>query len=186
MCGAGVFLALALFAVPASAWELSKSSNGVVVNRQSTDSSQGVNVYVYYDYKGGSYWSSGQSPSVTSSYNANDFVGLVFSTGDTGQSIEIALKPNYRCQLVVLSQSGVGQKTFAVLNEIHQVSVIGTPTVAVSNQTTSGTSVSIVGTVPVDVGAVGPFTSQGIGVAGLLGLAVVGFVAYAVGDRHAG
>lgn len=172
--GWGVLIvgALLLFAVTlgsvyvapscAVAWEMNKSTNGVWIERSSDDTAAAsATVQVYYDYKGGSYWSPTYTQTSGASYNANKTVGTLDAS--TGEAWEIALEPGYRCQLVRISYSG---KTWnmAVLNEplaVHDAAPAVTPVYASANadafpvSVDQTLSISADGTMPVEVVGLG-------------------------------
>jgi len=137
------------FARPATAlaWNIGKSSNGVIIDRESSDSpTQTVSVYVYYDYKGGDEaWVSTLSVN-TGSFNQNKLVANFGST----EGGEIALIPGYKLQYVHLSGPNRG---FGVISEPLDVSVRSsvalnvTGTVSVGNSPTS----TIISSMPTQV-----------------------------------
>lgn len=163
---AAVVVLLLGAATTAYAWDLSKSTNGVVLVREATDvSTQTVTVTLYYDYKGGSSWGTTYTPTSTGSYDKYDTVA---STAALWEAWEIPLKEDYRCQMVRLTQTGQDARAFVVLNEPMDVivrndsvaipvTIASTPTVSLSASSATlpvsiaGTDpVSIVGTVAVD------------------------------------
>lgn len=186
--------AVTLAAHPAFAWEVSKSTNGVIINRGAEDTSTAsASIYRYWGYKGGEYWSSGYAYSSAASYDYSDSLVLGISTTE---GLELALKPGYRCQLIRITQTGQTDRVFAVLNEPLAVSIENTRpvSVAVSNPTSVvavssmpsvslGASVSVDGTLPVAVDSFGPWTGDAWAVVGLLGIVASGFY---VSSRIAG
>lgn len=154
----GLFLVLGLVASsPVFAWDLSKSTNGVTINKEPSDTStQTVTVTLFWDYKGGSSWVTSYTPSYTSSYASTKWVCNI--DGNDADAIEIDLNPTGgRCQMVQVAQGSTYRK-FAVLNEPLRVSITpsGTLPVAVSNVPTVAvesmpSTVSVSGTLPVDV-----------------------------------
>lgn len=132
-----ILCAVALGASPAFGWEISKSTNGIVINREPTDAtSTAVTAYLYTGYKGGNSWSTSYSPMSASSYATETSLGTVMPTGASGDAIELDLNPSVRLQAIVLSQSGIGQRWFALINEPQRVEVVNTPTVNVTGSTT--------------------------------------------------
>jgi len=182
LAGAVVVAALASLLLPgqAIAWELAKSTNGVIVARSFDDtSSANVVVYRYWDYKGGSEWvwnDGGNVPLSTGSYSANNFLAL----GGAWGSVEVPLKSGYRCQLLRIVQSGRADELFAVLNEPlavqGAVSVEGTVPVALSGETSM--SISADSTLPVQVAGVAGVSDRDFGLLLILVGGVLGFAAY--------
>lgn len=198
---ASVAIALATVAflvsvAPAIAWDLGKSTNGVTINKEPSDTSTAtVVVSLYWDYKGGASWVSSYTPSYTSSYNQNRWVCNL--DGTDADAIEIDLQPGYRLQCVQVNQGSTYRK-FAVINEALKVSRVDTAaspvylsqvasiagTVAVSSQPST---VSVAGTLPVDV--VGAFGVPDFGsLVRLLAVALsatggYSFAAYVGGSR---
>lgn len=159
--------------VPAAAWSLSKSTNGVVVERESSDATSNVTVSVYYDYTGGDTWTSSARAGSTSSYRASVTLGTL-AGGD--EAWEIPLVKGYRCQMVMFSTG----KYFPVLNEPLAVSVDNTRPIAVDVSAiptvSVGSTLSVAGTQTVDVQRIGGVDSGGLtAVVGLLllGLGVI-------------
>jgi hypothetical protein len=168
---AALFASCALLAalvcpVVASAWQVSKSTNGVVVSREwMTDATGTVTAILYYDYKGEPVinpdsWSTTYSVGVASSYRKSCTAIAMNSTTD---SVEVGLVPGFRNQLLTLTSNTAPTRGVAVLNDALEVSVIGTPNVDVVGTTvvtgtvsvsqlptaTVSTSGSVVGTVVV-------------------------------------
>lgn len=131
---------VALICVPnAWAWTVAKSSNGLLLSRESTDSTASVGVKVYSGYRGGSSWVPAFPPKSGSSYSAEtvslDVYGL--------EVFEVPLvRDGGRCQMVFVSNPS---RSYAVLYEPLLVDVEGMPEVSVSELPT----VSVVGTVAV-------------------------------------
>lgn len=152
----GMLLAL-LLAAPAYGWDAFKSTNGVVLVRESTDATISADLRVYYDYKGGSSWNGSYLPMQSASYNSvatyPGFLGANVST------IEVPLvAAGGRVQLVYCS---VGPIQVPVLNEPLNVSVTSfTPTATVSIPETATVSIS---------GIAGASDAEGAIVAILLG-----------------
>lgn len=168
--------------VSAPAYDLMKSTNGLIVSR-SDDDTRSTDVYLYYDYKGGSDWSNyggSHNPNYVSSYNqSRRFLQLA----STGESVEVPLQAGYRCQMLYLAD-GVKTETFAVLNEPLDVS--GVVTISAMPAVSVDGSVSVDGTMPVSVRSVGSFDFSAI--SGLLGVAAFlsggSLVALAKGGAH--
>lgn len=157
------FAALALAPAPVHAtWELSKSTNGIIITRDlnSTDTTLNANVQVFYDYKWGDVeWdaTSGRSPFLAASYSRSKTYPQMYGT--SGTAYEIDLPTSHRLQLVLVSWTGAS-RGFAVVNDPMKVTVENTPTVGVagtvavsgsveatvSNPTTATGSVEITGT----------------------------------------
>lgn len=112
---------LAVLALPAVAhgWELSKSSNGVIVSRDASDTpGYYASVVVYYDYKGGDDYSASYSPRVATSYRQNVTYSSIFDAFGSIDAVEIPLVPDYRVQFVsVQSSLSSTNKYFVCLNE---------------------------------------------------------------------
>lgn len=188
---------LALMASPALAWQLSKTTNGVVIERETSDSTTNTASYtIYYDYKGvvGNTYDSAYSPRLTTSYSQNTTTMAVFDSAGQVSSVEIPLVANYRVQLVTITGTVTGTKSFVILSEPLKVSLPSTQSVSVSNWPTStvvssmptmslASSVSVAGTLPVSVvgtdGAVfdaGLHNTESYVIAGIAAIAVVGVV----------
>lgn len=195
--GAFVALALALFFgswSPAFAWDLGKSTNGVVINREPSDTSTAtVVVSLYYDYKGGASWVSSYTPSYTSSYNTTRWICNI--DGVDADALEVDLQPGYRCQMVQVAQGSTYRK-FAVLYEPLKVSVENTSVPARLTTTASvtgtvsvsamPTTMSVSGTLPVDIASfLGDSTSPLALRLGVLGVCFAGGVASVRGWRRA-
>lgn len=152
---AGVAFALCAGATPAFAWEPTKTSNGVVIMRGAEDTATAIlTVSVYYDYKGGSVWSSTYDPTTSASYNSSRVFTL--SGSSSIRALEVPLEPGYRCQNVRISQTGavVPFANFPVLYEPLNVAVRESVPVTVSSMpsmTLDGTaSVSVDSTLAVN------------------------------------
>lgn len=108
----------------AHAWQLNKGTNGVVISRESDDTSKAAEVFVYYGYKGGEVdWTDTFSPTVTSSYNLNKRYRFALAA-DYGTSFEVPLHKDHRLQLVYVRETvspNTPLATFAVINEPVQV-----------------------------------------------------------------
>lgn len=177
---------------PALGWELSKSTNGVIINRQSDDSTAALAVgFIYYGYKGGEEsWSATYSPVVSTSYNHSVNIGTLFPIGSSGDAIEIPLVEGYRLQAVMLSQSGIGQRWFGVIKEPLlvdvqntrlPVSTVGTVCVSSMPTVSVGTSFAVAGTLPVDVvdvSPLGPEPFDSVKVVGLGFLVIAGALSF--------
>lgn len=160
-----VLMGAVAFPSVAGAWDMMKSTNGLIIER-SEDDTRSTDVYLYYDYKGGSDWNSyggANNPNYVSSYNANRrFLQLA----NTGEALEIPLVPGYRCQMLYLAD-GVKTKTFAVLNE--PLAVSGAVTVSAMPSLTLESSVSVAGTLPVN-----PWGSAGLPDGWVVGVVALG------------
>lgn len=149
----GVLLSIAACS-PAYAWEVAKSSNGVVVMRQSDDSTATVGLSIYHGYKGGDSWSASYPVFYAASYAAaTTYVNFIVDSADV---VEVPLDPaNGRVQMVYLNDG----KRLAVLCEPMNVAVQGTvpvsvaTTLPVSLDTTLGVSIGT--TLPVEVVGIG-------------------------------
>lgn len=155
----GFTLVVALLSVVprAFAWDIGKSSNGLVINRTAEDTNtvNTVTVVRYYGYKGGeSYWSGSYAPMNVASWNYNDSV--YFAGASSSAGMEIPLKEGYRLQMVLLTQTATADQKFAVVNEAVRVETSGTVPVSVAETlpVSLATSASIAGTLPVEVGGV--------------------------------
>lgn len=139
-----VALGLALVAPPqALAFTGSKTSNGFIVNKESTDSTGVISAWVYYDYLGGSTWNPAYSATAIGSYRSNVSYGIVFSAGQgVSECVEIPLVDGYRCQMVVLKPA-TGQYQFAVLNEPLRVTLPASATVSIGNWESRPATVSL-------------------------------------------
>lgn len=189
--GGAVVAALA-FPLSVGAFTVSKSTNGVVLERSSTDT-QTVRVFVYYDYKGGSNWTGSFDPFSPASYNSSVMFGsatnLRLINTSEANSIEIVPPSNYRCFLVNITDDAItyGVDRFALMGEPLRVSVQNTPTVnvgtmpevAVSSMPSVAleSSVSVAGTMPVQLEAVPEWLEALAGLAtAVMGFAVVSFI----------
>lgn len=139
-------------------WELTKSTNGCVVVRESQDTTAGADVTIYYDYKGGQSWSPSYNPVYSSSYRQSvTFASFMQSNVD---AMEVPLVEGYRFQCVSIAGAG-GE--FPVIYEPLNVAVKSfTPTA----------TVSVAG--PVDVGSIDGLPSGYVYGFGLLGALMCG------------
>lgn len=127
--GAAVILAAVLtHPATASAWGGDKSSNGFVLNRESTDTTVGVNVYLYWDYMGGSNWDPNYPIADVSRFRQSATVAWLDSFGE---GCEIPLRPGYRVQMVRVYGGGVDRR-FGVISEPLSVDVTRSCDVTVS------------------------------------------------------
>lgn len=184
--GGAVVAALALPGV-ASAYQVIKSTNGVILAMESSDTTQPVTITRYYDYKpGDSQWSTSTSgfdqPLSHNAYNKNRAIAVFDAGAYSGDTIELDLEPGYRLQLirVALTNSPFTRvASFALINDPMQVAVENTPTVNIGTQpaVSLSSSVSVAGTMPVDIQAV-PEWFEGLAglAAAVMGFAVVSFV----------
>lgn len=141
-------LLCALVGFPAAAhgYDVSKSSNGVFLNRAVEDTVTVSSVILYYDYRGAGdgrpWFDAAADPWQTSAYRASKTL-TISSTGWDG--VELPLMEGHRTHLVYLT--GVN-KRYVVLREplvVSQaatlpVTVSGVPTVTVSGVVSTGVS----------------------------------------------
>lgn len=161
--------------VVASAWEVLKGTNGVVINR-SVDDTMAPALTLYGSYKGGNSWTSSFTAFSASSYTTNTVMSTYMGTN--AGSWEIPLPDGYgRCQLIQLSWTEGGSNKYenhAILNEPLNVAVSGavdvSGTVPVSVVNTDQVRSSVVsvaldasGTMPVSVDSLGSVDSSAIG-----------------------
>lgn len=137
---------LAFVVSPAYAWQMSKTTNGVLVERDpSVDATANANISVYYDYKGGSAYDAAFNPGAVGSYR--QLVTYTYAFGSSRNLVEVPLiDGGGRFQLV---WCGSGYASFPVLYEPLRVSVVDTATVVVGEPVTIGSGVSIEGTATV-------------------------------------
>lgn len=155
-------------------WELSKSTNGIIITRDlnSTDTTLNANVQVFYDYKwGDKEWdvTSGRSPFLAASYNKSKTYPQMYGT--SGTAYEIDLPPTHRLQLVIVSWTGAS-RGFAVVNDPMQVTVENTPTVSLAS--TSSVSIETSGTLPVEVETLTGLDAGAVGTSLALGVLYLG------------
>lgn len=141
------------FPLSAGAYSLSKSTNGLIIDRESTDSTAAVNVYLHYAYSNESAGSWLTTVSVFDTTKFGSTKTLAMVGGDLGDSIEVPLQSGYRFQLIRISNNATIDKRFAILNEPMEVTVENTPTVNIGTQpaVSLSSSVSVAGTMPVEV-----------------------------------
>lgn len=165
MVGLMFVVAALVFPGSALAWDLGKSSNGVVINRESSDTNTAtVVVTVFYDYKGGASWVTSFTPSYTSSYQSQKWICNV--DGTDADAIEIDLMPGYRLQMVQVAQ-GTTYRKFAVINEALKVSEVGTLPVPVYLSRDATVAVSAMpATINASIGSTLPVTLAGFAGAG--------------------
>lgn len=119
LAAAGVLLGT----VPAHGWEVVKSSNGVVIQRGSEDSTATGSLTVFYGYKGaGDMYDPAYNPTAGASFEKSRAYANVLSA--TIDAIEIPLEPGYRVHYLYLSL-GAGSRRIIVLNEPLNVKVAG-------------------------------------------------------------
>lgn len=135
------------------AWEISKTTNGIVINREVSDEvTHTPAIQIYWDYKGGDSWHNSFGPALASSYNSNRYLPTWNTAMD---SFEFDLEPGHRLQMVNLSGGSLpGPVRMVVINEPLRVDVSNTPTVTVGNPLTQ-VSVSADSTLPVSLGSLG-------------------------------
>lgn len=126
-------VALALVASPAFGWSIVKSTNGVVLDRESGDSTATVTVTVRYDYKGGNSYSPSY-PYSAASFNAST---PAMYLGEHVDSVELDLVDGYRIQYVGLTVGSV-TRAFVVINEPMQVAVESSVPIAIDSTVTVG------------------------------------------------
>lgn len=138
---AAVWAAL-LFPFSAGAWEVSKSSNGVVLTPSSTDSTGTYDISVRVGYKGGEKYSESYDPALYFSYNyTSSVVGtLTFTYPGTVvvRGIEVPLDDEYRIQRVTVNNVTAGKEDycFVVVHEPLNVAVVSQPAVVLSGSPT--------------------------------------------------
>lgn len=144
----------------AAAWELSKSTNGVVLIPQSGDATGTYEASIRYDYKGGSEFSSMYDPTAFGSYNATKvYYQFAYPGSVRVASVEMPLVPGYRIQRVTLNNTDSAKEDYlmVVLNEPLSVAVTGTASVDVTGTTpvsvTGTPTVSMAGTASVSLDA---------------------------------
>lgn len=184
---ASVTVAAFAFPVSAQAFTLSKSTNGVILQR-SAENTGSVRVYVYYDYKGSeaatAVWDASYDPFTVSSYErwywstGNSY--MVMNASAQADTIEIP-RPGaqYRfwfINIVTNEYAPVAIDRFALVNEPLDVTISNSPTVSVSDlpPISLSSSVSVAGTMPVEVAGIGPFDSSALQVLGVAFMLVVG------------
>lgn len=177
-----IFAVVVALVVPhqANAWELSKSTNGVVIQRTGDAAGAAANVRIYYGYKGDAdIWPPPLSLSSVASYDHVSTAFTIFDSASTVQAVELPLIADGGVwQLVRVQASGFPDAWFIARSEPLNVSVRNSPavklsqpaTVTVANALTIesappvslDSSVSIDGTLPVSVDSIGPLNAQGI------------------------
>lgn len=157
---------------PAFAWEAYKSTNGVVVVRESQDTTAAADVTVYYDYKGGQSWSPSYNPVYSSSYR--QLVTFPSFMQGNVDAMEVPLVDGYRFQCVSIAGAG-GE--FPVIYEPLNVAVKSfTPTATVSIPETS----------TVDVGSIDGLPPGFVYAAAVLLVLVIGLGLGEVAVKHGG
>lgn len=163
--GAAIALVAALsFPGVANAVGVDTSRPGVVaLTRQSTDTTAQVNVFVYYDYKGGATWNTTYGATTTSSYRSAA-PGMIFPIGAT--HLDVPIVAGYRCQYVDAGALG----KFAVLNDAVIGSIPTTVTAAIPGGVSlaSTAAVSIEDTLPVIFAGVAGASDQDMGLLAIL------------------
>lgn len=149
------------FPLCAGAYQIMKSTNGVILAMESSDTTQPVTITRYYDYKpGDSIWSTSTSgydqPLSHNAYNKSRPVAVFDAGAYSGDTIELDLEPGYRLQLIrvaLTSSPYTRMASFALINDPVQVTVQNTPTVNIGTQpaVSLSSSVSVAGTMPVEV-----------------------------------
>lgn len=177
---ASLAVALAFVCSPAYAWDAVKSSNGLVMVRESTDTTASTDIRIFYGYKGGDQWSASYPVTSWTSY-ASSTVFTNFLPPEV-DAIEIPLLPNGgRFQLVSSAGAGV---LVPVIYEPLRVDVTNTSLPVSGSVNTTITNdvpvtldttlpVSLDSTLPVAVNAIGAFDGGGLTLAigaGLVGL----------------
>lgn len=155
--GAAMFVAFCatIYAAPtpAHAYDVTKSTNGIFINRESTDSTAGATVTIYYGYKGGeTSWTATYAPSTGGSYLYSDTLTNIWASDTDG--MEVPTPNGYRLMLVRLSISGGTIRNYPIVSEPLDVTVTNTHTVNVGTMpgvSLNTTAVSIADTLPVSV-----------------------------------
>jgi len=165
-----VALCVALL-VPGAAhgYDLSKSTNGVMVSRSVEDTNTPTTLTVYYSYKGGNDYAASPDPWAGGSYN----LSKTYALSTSWDGMEVPLSPGHRVHLIYLGNPA--NKRFLVVNEPLTVSVPGTVTVTVPG----GVSVSDVPSGTVQTVALDGPEAEVLAALGLAGAFVcfgVGFV----------
>jgi len=130
----------ALFAISvpeAFAWDVAKSTNGVVIVREASDTTTTCEVQVFYDLKSG-YTAYGSIASYDASYTIKS---ALYSSTD---AYEVELVPGYRRQLVRYGPNDSGPyRSVAVCYEPLQVTVENTQAISVSLEESLQVDVSL-------------------------------------------
>lgn len=125
--------AILAFPLSAAAFDVTKSTNGIFINRESTDATTAATVTIYYGYRGGeTSWTTTYLPSSSGSYLYSDNFTNIWASDTDGMEFT-APAPMYRLILVRVSQSGQSTRNYPIVNEPLNVSVTGTPTVRVAS-----------------------------------------------------
>lgn len=175
---------VALFAFPAigSAWTLTKSTNGVVMVPQSTDSTGTYEISIRYGYSGGENLSFSYDPTAFGSYTYTRNVLTYSHPGSVRVSgIEVPLVDGYRIQRVTLNNTTLGKEDycFVVLHEpldvkmSNDVTIGAMPDVALS----AGSTLSVDSTLAVDPWATADLPDGWLSFVVSLGVASVGWIA---------
>ncbi len=137
---AALLLVLLWFPTAAHAWNIAKGTNGVIVSRESSDTTAQVIITRRADYIPGDTWSSAAGstsrPSSKDAYRIFEVICYLDQSNGVADSIEVPLKPGYRCQLVSVADANTASviyQTFAILNESLAVALPATQSVAVSS-----------------------------------------------------
>lgn len=178
-------VALFAFVSVAGAWEVTKSTNGVVINRETSDvTTTTVIIRDYYSYKGGTTWDTAFLPSSTTSYNSSR---ILYNSANQFEAIEVPLESGYRLHLVQLTISGGTTRSFCVVAEPLQVAVSNVSSVTVVSMPAVAleSSVSVEGTLPVDVASVAGMSSGFLNLVGSsVGLLMGTGAGYVFSRRH--
>lgn len=181
---AALLLFVLAFASPALAWEVSKSSNGVIVTR-SGDDTAAVTVLEYYSDK-----------ALTGGQTRGQYVYGSQYNNQTSEStidpqtltFEWPLYDDDGYHLLVIKRGGSVEEKHVVYREPLRVAVANTSPVAVdvvAPVALEGTAtVAIPETITADVRSVGPFDESALGIFGVT-LALVGGVVL-IGGRARG
>lgn len=173
---AAVVVAMGVAPWSAGAWELSKGTNGVVLMRESSDTTAAVAIDRFWNYKyGDADWvfssSTDRLPNSYLAYNSSANVAQI-QAGSLADAIEVQLQPGYRLQMVrvkLLDTPFTSLQTFAVVNDALGVRVSNDVTISAMPST-----VSVDATLPVTVEGLAGIDGPGL-------LAGVGLVCFALG-----
>lgn len=182
--------AVALVAVvtpQAFAWDVAKSTNGVILVREPTDTTTTVSVAVYYDHKGdANTYPYGATSSYRSSFT---YTNALYPSTD---AYEVDLMPGYDRQLVLYGGRGTTVR-FEPL-DVTVENTIAVPVRLPATQSVNATvtdipaialesSVSVDGTLPVDW-SFGSLGTDGFTASVFLAIAGLGGVVGYAGVRH--
>jgi len=162
-----IVAAVALFAIAvpsAFAWDVAKSTNGVVIIREASDTTTTCEIRHYWDYKGSAY-----SPASSASYNASQSISnAIYASTDV---FEVELKEGFRRQFVLVGNGSTFRGSTVIYEPLmvtveNTVAVSGLPTASMTG------TVSVEGTQTVELVSFGESIKH-FWMLGLLALGVV-------------